>query len=62
MKPMGARDDAAEADDGGGGCQAPTCGGALMTDGPLNLLMGENWLVWHFWNPKSQLSYQSRWP
>jgi hypothetical protein len=25
--------------------------------GPLNLLMGENWLVWHFWNP-SQLSYQ----
>ena len=25
--------------------------------GPLNLLMGENWLVWHFWNP-SQLTYQ----
>ena len=25
--------------------------------GPLSMLLGENWLVWHFWNPKG-LSYQ----
>ena len=25
--------------------------------GPLTLLMGENWLVWHYWSPK-QLTYQ----
>jgi len=25
--------------------------------GPLALLLGENWLVWHFWNPKA-LIYQ----
>jgi hypothetical protein len=25
--------------------------------GPLTMLMGEHWLVWHYWNPKA-LSYQ----